>query len=318
MSLLNRVFKTAGKKGWSVVDASPDGLFGVTVMAPLESGGKPSVARCGAIAGVGLDASTLAELGKVISVPDCPWVVPLDRKAYTIMVIEAPPVRQDEMEQSVRWAISTLIDYPIGDAAVAWMRIPTDKLLPNRPPHLYVVATRNEVVAAHREMFKEAKIPLLALDVQETAHRNLAALVAKPGEGVPLLAVGKRGVQFTITFQGELYLDRHVDENIFGSAADETVKERARERIVLQLQRSLDFVSRTLPFIDISRVMLAPMPEESELSAQIAENLPLPVEALDLSKVFDFSRTPELLRTENQANYFVALGAALRFMGKTS
>ena len=47
----------------------------------------------------------------------------------------------------------------------------------------------------------------------------------------------------------------------------------------------------------------------------LAQNLPVPVELLDLANVFDLSRTPELKSPENQARYFVALGAALRGAG---
>ncbi len=318
MSLLNRILKPGGNFGWSVVDASPDGLFGVSVMSPRETGGKPGVVSRGAVTDESLDAHSLGRLAKSIAVADCPWAMPLDRKAYTILVIEEPSVRQDEMEQSVRWAISTMIDFPIAEAAVAWMKIPTAKLLPNRPPHIYVVATRREIVDANRELFKQAKLSLKAIDIQESAHRNIAARVAKPDEGVALLSVGKRGVQLTVTFQGELYLDRHADETIFGDAVDAAAKERVLERIVLQVQRSLDFIGRTLPFIDISRLVLAPMPGESDLRERLAENLPVPVELLDLGKVFDFTRTPDLLREENQANYFVALGTALRFSDKTA
>jgi len=281
-------------------------------------GGKPVVAGCGAVAGAALDASSAMQLAGAISAAGCSWVVPLDRKAYKILVIEEPAVRQDEMEQSVRWAISNMIDYPIADAQVAWMKIPTAKLLPNRPPHVYVVAARAAIVAGHLHTFKQAKLPLRAVDVQETAQRNIATLVAKPGEGLALLAAGRRGVQLTITFDGELYLDRYIDENLFGESVDEAARARARERVVLQVQRSLDFINRTLPFMDIQRLVLAPMPEESELLNQIAENLSVAVEQLDLSKVFDISRAPQLQTMANQADYFVALGAALRFGDKSA
>lgn len=317
-SLINRILKPGKKLGWTAMDASPDGLFGVSVMAPQELGGKPSVLSCGAVPGASLDAQSLAQLASTVAVADCPWTVPLDRKSYSILVIEQPPVPKEEMEQSVRWAISTMIDFPVADAYVAWMKIPTEKLLPNRPPHLYVIVAKRAIVEAHRHLFKEAGLQLQAIDVHETAHRNIAALVANPGEGLALLSVGKRGMQLTITFQGELYLDRYVDEVIFGSVSDDAVLERARERVVLQVQRSLDFVGRTLPFIDITRVMLAPMPGESQLRDRIAENLPVPVESIDLGELFDLSRTPQLAKEENQANYFVALGSALRFMSATT
>lgn len=318
MALLDKILKPGGKLGWAGVDAAPDGLFGASVLPPAEMGGKPVVAGCSAVEGAALDAQSLPRLAESMAANGCSWVVPLDRKAYKILVIEEPAVRQDEMEQSVRWAISNMIDYPIADANVSWMKIPTSKLLPNRPPHIYVVATRSETVAAHVQAFKLAKLPLRAIDIQETAQRNIASLVAKPGEGLALLAAGKRGVQLTITFDGELYLDRHIDENLFGESVDQAARERARERVVLQVQRSLDFINRTLPFMDIQRLVLAPMPEESELRNQIAENLAVAVEQLDLSKVLDISRAPQLQQMASQADYFVALGAALRFWDKTA
>jgi MSHA biogenesis protein MshI len=318
MSILNRILNPAGREaGWSAVDASHEGLFGVTVLAPREPGGKPVVAGCGAVAGGSMDAESLARLARAVSAPGCPWTVPLNRKTYNILVIAEPAVQPAEMDGSVRWAISTLVDYPLDQADVAWMKIPTATLQPNRPPHLYVVSTRHEIVAAHAEAFKQARLNLQAVDVRETAHRNLAALAAKPGEGVALLSMGKQGVQFTVTFQGELYLDRYVDEAIFDSTTDDTARGRACERVILQVQRSLDFVGRTLPFIDINRVMLAPMPAGPDLRGQFAENLPIPVEPLDLRTIFDLSRTPDLSREENQADYLVALGAALRFMDRT-
>lgn len=316
MALFDRILKPGGKLGWTAVNVAPDGLFGVSVVPPTEMGGKPSVAKCGAVAGAALDVESLTRLADSIGVSGCPWVVPLDRKAYKILVIEEPSVRADEMEQSVRWAISTMIDYPIADAQVAWMKIPTAKLLPNRPAHIYAVATRSDVVAAHRQTFKQAKLMLGAIDIQETAQRNIAVLLANPGEGLAMLSVGKRGVQLTITFEGEMYLDRHIDENLFGDDIDESSKERARERVVLQVQRSLDFVNRTLPFMDIQRLLLAPMPGEAELRDQIAQNMSVPVESIDLGKVLDVSRAPQLLSKEGQADYFVALGAALRFLDK--
>lgn len=315
MSLLNRILKPGAKVVWTAVDAAHGGIHCVSVEPPAGLGGKPKVLACGAVEGGDLDAPSLLRLAKSAAVSGSAWVVALDRKTYGILVAEEPAVRSDEMEESVRWAISSLIDYPVVDAAVAWMKIPTEKLLPNRPPHIYAVAARREMVERYRQVFKEAKLTLQAVDVQETAYRNIAALIAKPGEGVALLSIGRRGLQLVVTFQGEMYLDRYVDETAIGSSADDVALERARERVVLQVQRSLDFIGRTLPFIDINRLVLAPMPGETGLRDRIAENLPVPVESLDLSSVFDFSSTPQLKDESNQANYFVALGAALRFMG---
>lgn len=286
-------------------------------MAPAGMGARPAVSACSLVEG-DFDVQTLGRLSAAVSLAKCPWVVALDYPSYNILVIEEPPVKPAEMEQSVRWAISTLIDYPVAEASVAWMRIPTAKQLPNRPPHIYAVSSRREVVDGYRAVFRQAKLPLLAIDVRETAHRNVAALVARPGEGVAFLSVGQQGMQLTVTFDGELYLDRHIEESAFAEGADESALERARERVVLQVQRSLDFVGRTLPFIDVTRVLMAPMRDGAGLRERIAENLPVPVESLDLAEVLDISKVPQLRDAAQQADYLVALGTALRFMGEGS
>jgi MSHA biogenesis protein MshI len=308
-----------GKKiaGWTSVVVETDGLYGVTVLVPDQFGGKPRVVKCAAMPGRQLNAETLAELSKKISVNGCPWTLSLGHKEYNILVIPEPSVQRTEFDQSVRWLISNMIDYPVEEASVAWMQIPTVELLPNRPANLYVLLAKNELIAGYEALFRKARISLQAIDVRETAQRNIAALAAKPGEGVGMLLIGKQGVQFTITFNGELYLDRFIQENLFASEfQDDDARMQSCERIALQIQRSLDFIGRTLAFIDVNRILMAPMPGNLNLGDSISKYLQVPVETFDLAAAFDFSAAPELARQENQALYFSALGGALRFMDK--
>lgn len=304
-----------GSSGWTAVDAGVDGLYGVSVLPPLGLGGRPQVIKCGAVPGGQIEANAVVKLSSQISAPGCAWTLSLARKAYTILVVPEPSVEPEEIDQSVRWSIGSMVDYPITEAHVAWMRIPTVKLLPNRPPHLYVVAARNDTISAYEAVFQKAHLPLQAIDVRETAQRNIAALAEKPSEGIGLLLIGQQGVQFTVTFNGELYLDRFVEESLFADALnDADARGRAWERVLLQVQRSLDFISRNLPFVDVGRILMAPMPSHLGLMDYIAQHLTVPVEKLDLASLFDFSKTPELAKEENQARYFFALGSALRFM----
>ena len=313
MSLLDRILRPAGPAAWSALDVSARGLLGVTVAPATAPNGKPRLLRCASLPNTELGTESLVALSKLLQANATPWVLPLPRKDYNILVIAEPAVRADEMRQSVRWAISNMVDYSTDDAFVSWMKIPTETLMPGRPPHIYVVAARNHVVTEQKSTFQRAKLQLTAVDVRETAYRNISALVEKPGEGLVMLAIGTVGVQLTITYRGDLYLDRFIEENLFSDASDESVRNRACERIVLQVQRSLDFVSRTLPFIDISRVVLAPLPADTPLRNALELNLPVPLELLDLASVFDFSATPEMAEPTLQASYLVALGAALRF-----
>jgi MSHA biogenesis protein MshI len=107
--------------------------------------------------------------------------VPLNRGDYKIMVLPEPPVDPAEMAQSVRWSLGTMIDYPVEEAVVDWMSIPTRKQLPTRPPHLYAIVARSDVVNQRVEPFRRAKIDVSAVDIRETAYRKYRGARRPPG-----------------------------------------------------------------------------------------------------------------------------------------
>jgi len=305
--------------GWTAVDPSPDGMCGASVRMPGAEGGRPQVLKCGTMAGPEFGAGGLSQLARKVAVPQFQWTLPLARGDYKMVVLPEPAVKPAEMADSVRWSLGTVLEYPVEEAAVDWMSIPTLKHFPQRQQHLYAVVARNDLIRQRAETFQQAKMTLNAVDIRETAQRNIASLVAKPGEGLGMVAASAHGVQITFTFEGELYLDRFIEAPLATAVSgDDESRTRLFERITLQVQRSLDFVRRTLSFMQIGRIVMAPLPAPIALRAHLAQNIAEPIELLDLASVFDFSLTPELAAEEMQARFFVALGAALRGMEAAS
>jgi MSHA biogenesis protein MshI len=307
--------KKSSSSGWTAVDPNPDGMCGASVRMPGAGGGKPQVVKCGALSEAQFGAGALAKLARKLAVPNFQWTLPLARGDYKVVVVPEPAVKPAEMADSVRWSMGALLDYPVEESVVDWMSIPTLKYLPQRPPQLYAVAARNTVIRERTETFRRAKMTLNAVDIRETAQRNIAALLETSGEAVGMLAVNEQGVQLTFTFEGELYLDRFIEAPLSTAVAgDDESRTRMFERITLEVQRSLDFLHRTLSFLPIGRIVMVPLPAPIALREHLAQNIAETVEILDLATVFDFSLTPELAAEESQARYFVALGAALRGM----
>ena len=303
----------AGAKNWTALDAGADGVM---VGVSVRRGVRPQVLKCARSAPGSVGAEALAGLANQIGVVGWPWTTPLKRGDYKMLVVPEPPVLAAEIERSLRWTLGAMVDFPIDEANVAWMNIPTAEFQPNRPKHIYAIVARKSVLDEQAAMFHKAKLKLGAIDVRETAQRNIAALLEKAGEGLCLLSVGLSGVTITFTMGGELYLDRFIEQPLDELvAADEAGRQNIFERIALQLSRSVDFISRNFSFMPVGRIVLAPLPTPLGLLDYLAQNLPVPVELLDLANVFDLSRTPELKAPENQARYFVALGAALRGAG---
>lgn len=305
--------RKGGASGWTAVEAGPDGIVAASVRSPPGGRGKPQVLKAAQLPETELDPATLMQVSKRAATGGFPWTMPLNRGDYKIFVVPQPSVEPSEMAQSVRWSLGPMLDFPVEEAAVDWMQIPTGKHLPQRPPHIYVIAAHREIVKQKSEPFRKTKVDLQALDVRETAQRNVALLAQKPAEGLGMVVVNPRGVQITFTFDGELYLDRYIEEPIEPLlTGDEEARERVFDRITLQVQRSIDFINRTYPFIPVNRIVVAPTPAPIPLREYLAANVSERVEMLDLSTIFDFSETPELAEDENQSRFFTALGAALR------
>ncbi len=305
----------SGAKGWTALDARADGAL-LAVSVRRGAGGRPTVIKCAhSSAGLAL-SEALTELAHQVGVVGFPWTLALQRGEYQMLVLAEPAVLASEMEHSLRWTMGNLIDYPVDEAHLTWMKIPTAELQPNHARHLYAVVARHALIKTQQVLFQKCKLNLRAIDVRETAQRNVAALIEKKGEGLGLLRVAPDGVSISFTFAGELYLDRFIEQPLAEVlAADETGRQEIFERIALQVSRSIDFISRNFPFMPVQRMVLAPLPAPIGLRDYLAGNLSLPVEQLDLATLFDLSLTPELTASENQSRYFIALGAALRGMG---
>ncbi len=323
-------FFKSSAKGWSAVDVGPDGLLvGVSVRPGAQAGDRPQVVKCAQVTGAALDAAAVTELVRKISVAGFPLTLLLQRNDYRILVVAEPPVQAAEMDRSLRWTLGPMLDFSIDEANLVWMKIPTAEFQPNRAKHLYAIVAQQSVMKQQVALFAkankqqtgvltQAKLALRAIDVRETAQRNIAALLEKKGEGLGLLSMGPQGVTLTFTFDGELYLDRFIELSLAELlAADAPGQQKFFERITLQVVRSVDFINRNSSFMPVERIVLAPLPAQIGLHDYLSQNLSVRVEALDLASVFDLSLTPELAVPENQSRYLMALGAALRGVRKT-
>ncbi|WP_426171996.1 type IV pilus biogenesis protein PilM [Pseudoduganella sp. R-34] len=230
---------------------------------------------------------------------------------YQLLTLEAPNVPQDELKTAVRWRMKDMLDFHVDDATFDVMAIPVERAS-GRTPSMFVVAARNSVIRQRQELFFGAGIDLEVIDIPETAQRNVSALLEQDGRGLALLSLGPQGGLLTVTYLGELYLARRIDVTpALLEEGDADRRHAALDRLMLEVQRSLDHFERQFGFVSISRMVLAPGCGESLLN-YLSSNMYMPVVQCKLEEVIDLSGVPELLDSAQQAHYFFALGAALR------
>ncbi|HAT33907.1 MAG TPA: agglutinin biogenesis protein MshI [Janthinobacterium sp.] len=303
--------KTKKQEGWLAVAFCSDGVCAAIVSRPPQ--GKPVLETVAFYPGAKTPANaTLELLGKDLHAPLRHCSALLGGGEYQLLSVEAPNVPPAELKTAVGWRLKDMLDFPVAEATIDVLNIPGDSNAPVRNQSLFAVAARSSVIVQRQAAFVASKIELSVIDIPEMAQRNISAFLEPQGRGVAVLSFDADGGLLTVTFGAELYLSRRIDVNLTQlREADPDRRQQWHDKITLELQRSLDHFERQFHFIAVAKLVLAPTAADG-LHAYLAANLYMPVEALDLSVVFDLAKLPELSDPLQQARYFLTMGAALR------
>lgn len=229
---------------------------------------------------------------------------------YRVLQLDKPAVPDEERVSALRWQLKDLVDFPVDTAAVAVADIPSQS---GRQAGVFAVIAPAAVVGERMACFDRARIGLEAIDIPEMAVRNVATLFEETNRGLAFLALNDDDSLLIITYQGELCLARRIEMSAEALAQDDPERrQQMRERLALELQRTLDNFDRQYGFISVSRLVVASEHDGAGLAAALAENLYVPALAMDLAQVADFPDLPELRQLERQAQGLLAIGAALR------
>jgi MSHA biogenesis protein MshI len=232
---------------------------------------------------------------------------------YNLSQLDAPNVPPAERKEAARWALKGLVDFPVESACVDLLDIPMDGAGAGRQVSVFAVSAAERSVLAHSSPFDDARVPLAAIDIPELAQRNVAALFEDENRGLAFLRLDNSGGMLTLTFHGELIALRRVEVSAAQlSEGDADRRAQVMERLVLELQRSLDNFDRQYSYIPVSKLIVAAYPQSENLAALLGENLYVPVQEMDLAQVMDFPAVPELRALQHQAMNLLAIGAALR------
>lgn len=308
-SFLSRFHRGNRDAGWVAVSLANDGIY---VAQARYVGVRPQVTRCSYFPQTEITSSTLDKLRKDAGLDEGRLTTLLAPNEYQIMMVEAPNVPLDELKTAVRWKIKDSLSYHIDDATVDVLQIPAGKYGNDRPQSLYAVAASNETVKKRIALFEKARLELSVIDIPEMAQRNIAALYETEGRALGLLAFTGEGGLLTLTCDGELYLARRIEISIGQlTDADETLRQQYRDRVELEVQRSLDYFDRQFHHLSVERLLVS-APEAAGLAPVLADNLGVSVEPLDLRQGMDLIGVPELDDSEFACHALHALGAALR------
>jgi MSHA biogenesis protein MshI len=307
------LFGNRGRKpGWMCINVMSDR---VDVSHVITAGkARPEIVLCDSYRKEGDTAATLGRLRGELQLNRYRCTTLLKSGDYQIVPVESPGnLPAQEAKLAARWRIKDMIDYPVETASVDAVFVPGSDGTTARSAQMLAVAAKNDTIAATVKAFNEADIPLEVVDVPELAQRNLAHLLELEGRGLALLTLDERGGLLTFTCGGELYQHRRIEISL-ASLAEATPEARKGlyDRLVLELQRSLDNFDRQFRHIAVARVMVTPVPGAEDMREHLAANLDVPVALVHLSEIMDFPHIPELHEDARQAQCLQLIGAAMR------
>ena len=303
---------SAGKAGgdaWTSVVFSAERVTVAEILRPAD--GKPSVQSCEGFAREGSELELLKRLKNAKRLARQRCTTLLDEGQYQLLQIDLPAnavdLPREELRESLRWRVKEMVDFPVEHAGIDLLELPASG---NRSPQLWVVVASHDVLQPRIRQFQDAKVALAAIDIPELAQRNLASLFEEPNRGLAFLAFDRHGGRLSVTYRGELYMTRHIDVG----AAELVGPEAAtlHERILLDIQRSLDNFDRNYSAISLTRLLVGPLPNGETFIGYLRDNLSLPVASANLAEVMDFAQVPQLASPAAQSEAWLALGAALR------
>ncbi len=295
---------------------SGDGF--VLAQIQLREPGKPVLRLLESAAAGELDSVCEArKLGKQ------PLSLVIEPGDFSLQLLEAPQVAEDEMREAVRWKIRDRLDYDVDQAVVDVFEIPGLREQ-GRTPLIYAVYAHEEQLCKCIEQVEPAGMELRYIDIPELVQRNIACRLPEDESGLALLNLQQQSGLLTLTYQSTLFLARELDSGYqaLAEAANTalavngsplTLSEspaEALETVALEIQRSLDYYESHFGKPPIKHLLIAPLAQPvPELLEHIRSSLGLNVRMLDLAEVIESAVT---IDAELQARAFYAIGAALR------
>ena len=266
----------------------------ISVMCPSKDGGLPTARICEFV-----DANSRNEKAEALKalvdkhkLDDKPCVAVMPEGSYSLLQVEAPDVPADEMRVAIKWKIKDLIDFPLEEAVVDVFEMPS----PARGSgnHVYTVAARASDVKHQVDLIEESGLCLKAIEIEELMQRNVTEFMPEAENGMVLLTFCHDKGLITLIKGDAMYLARDLDVGLIALADEEASSVDGlsigsgghHESILLELQRSVDFFSRSYAQPPLGRLFVYPDNTVTQsLVTYLDENMGLEAKILEASQV---------------------------------
>jgi MSHA biogenesis protein MshI len=250
-----------------------------------------------------LDRVTTLELENM------PCNVVLDASHYRLLLLEAPNVEADELPKALRFLMRDKIDLPLDEIEITTFPVPEDAY-PRQGKMVYAIAANRKSILEARDLVLGTGLNLKSIDIPELSLKNIASIVSEKSEAIAFLDFRKDRAPLSLSKNGVVYLCRNLNSNIEATTLAFPDWNERLQRLVLELQRSLDYFESQMGQGQVTRLMIAPVPGVSnQLIEELNLNMAVNCELLDLNQLWG---NFELMNSRDQHDCLYSTGAAFR------
>lgn len=243
-------------------------------------------------------------------------LVMLRPEQYQILQIDAPAVAPEELRTAARWQIREMVNLHMDDLTLDVLRVGDDKV--RATGHLFVVAASNALIREVLGIGQALRCTVEVIDIQDLAQRNLQSAWARRNGDLKrahaaLVLTDDNQALLTISANEELFYTRRIElgagfmqagwgqgamparaveaELALADAAESgpglsSGDADRTQRVVVEVQRSLDLWDRTWPMLVLDRISVYAGERSDELARWLGQELGQQVTALDVSALF--------------------------------
>ncbi|MDX1696322.1 MAG: hypothetical protein R3208_21330 [Ketobacteraceae bacterium] len=208
---------------------------------------------------------------------------------YELMLIDAPEVPDEELNEAVKWRVKDFISSSIENYVVEAFRLPSDAYR-GRMNMIYVAFMKKDAVRDIVALCEELDLELVDIGISELARAALTQSDELNDLGVAFLHLGEKQGQIDLYENGHLYLSRGIDTGYSmlnrgaptegGLSLDNSDQ---LDGLALDVQRSLDYYESQLGKSGVSRLfLLTPEIIAEDTCESLSQILPVKVTPYDL------------------------------------
>ncbi len=208
---------------------------------------------------------------------------------YNLSLVDRPDVADEELTEAVRWLIQDQVDYPMEDAALDVFELP--RSASRERPMVFAVSLQSEFLSTLVREVNAAGVSVANVDVSELAIRNLIwRQFPQPDQSIAALRLTANSGLISISRGDELYLARRLSG--VPEQFAESAWESFRERLLLQVQRSIDYYESAMNQPHCNMLVVACTGGWSgRVTEYLAEMLPIPIRTINEMLADEFALT---------------------------